>query len=494
MSQQILNLEELRTLESRYAKQLPDGELMRRAGTVLAEEIAAVTPEGGHIVFVCGPGNNGGDGFTAARLLKSRGFKVTCALIGCEKPKTADALAAFLAWESAGGLTISDPYNADKADTVVDGLLGIGINTPLRGDILDAAMWFNERQAVHISIDIPSGLNPMTGNWVGSIKGCRADITVSMFAPKAGCFMNDGADAAGRITVHELDISVPLTQVGLIEKEDFRHLLEKRPNNSHKGIFGHVAVIGGETGTVGAAYLAARAALKLGAGRVTCELLSANAPVVDPLFPELMFAATPVDLTQTSCNVIGCGMGFSEKAIHRLEAAIAADVPLVIDADALRLLAENQKLQDAVLSRRAHTVITPHPAEAAALLHRSVDKILEDRISAARELAVQTGAISVLKGAGSVVALRSSRTWVNPTGNACLATAGSGDVLAGMIGAVFAQGFDLVTSVLSAVWLHGQSIQGRLAGVTASDIAPLSASLLETLRRKNTEKYALSLS
>ncbi len=485
MSQQILTNEELRALETRYAKQLPEGELMRRAGTALAKEIARLTPAGGHVVFACGAGNNGGDGFTAARLLKAQGFSVTCALVGADKPKAADALRAFEAWEASGGLTISDPYNAEKADTVVDALLGIGIDKPLRGDILDAALWFNEREATHISVDIPSGLNPETGHWVGGIKGCIADITVTFFSPKAGCFMNEGADASGKVVNCELDVSVPLSQVGLIEPDDFRHLIEIREKNSHKGTFGHVIVIGGEKGTVGAAFLAARAALTMGAGRVSVELMAQDAPLLDIEYPEIMFADKPLDLKKAQAIVIGCGMGFSEKAIARFKEAIATDVPLIIDADALRLLAKDQKLQDAVLARKAHTVITPHPAEAADLLHRDMKKVLEDRISSTRELAIQTGAITLLKGAGTVVALRSSRTWINPARNGLLASAGSGDVLSGMLGALFAQGFDLVTATLGALWLHGESVRNRYACVRASDIITGAATLLEELRKNN---------
>ena len=173
MSQPILNLDELKTLEERMTHALGEGELMRRAGSVLAEEIASVTPPSGHVVFICGPGNNGGDGFTAARVLLARGFRVTCALIGCDKPKTQDARNAYEAWEKAGGPTIADPYNAAKADTVVDALFGTGVRSALKGDFLDAALWFNERRATRISVDIPSGLNPMTGFWLGGIKGCR---------------------------------------------------------------------------------------------------------------------------------------------------------------------------------------------------------------------------------------------------------------------------------------------------------------------------------
>lgn len=487
MAQQILNLDELASLEHRYQSQLPPAELMRRAGLVIAERIGESLQAGGHVVFICGPGNNGGDGFAAARLLLERGYKVTVALIGCGKPKTEDALRMYEAYAAAGGAVIADPYNADKADVVVDALFGTGLKKPLAGEFQDAAMWFNERQALHVSVDIPSGLDSMTGRWVGGVKGCMADVTVSMLAPKAGCFMCEGADAAGVVEVNELGVSVPLSTVGLIEPDDFRHVLEERSRNSHKGDYGHVAVVGGETGTIGAAILAARAAIVTGAGRVTVEFMSNKAPAFDAIYPELMIADGEIDLSKTSCNVVGCGMGFSEKARKRLRQAIEAPVPLILDADALRILAEDLSLQDALLARRAHTVITPHPGEAAAIIRSTIEKVQADRIGAARELSIQTGAISILKGAGSVVTLRSSRTWINPTGNAMLATAGSGDVLSGMLGAFFAQGYDMVSATLAAVYLHGKSCEQYAAGVTASDIAPAAAELLNSMRLRRPE-------
>lgn len=487
MAQQILNLDELASLEHRYQSQLPPVELMRRAGLAITDRIGASLEPGRHVVFICGPGNNGGDGFAAARLLLDRGYRVTVALIGCDKPRTEDALAMYEAYTAAGGKVIADPYNADKAEVVVDALFGTGLKKPLQGDYQDAAMWFNERQALHISVDIPSGLDPMTGRWVGGVKGCMADVTLAMLAPKAGCYMCEGADAAGVVELNELGVSVPLSTIGLIEPDDFRHLLEERSRNSHKGTYGHVAVVGGETGTIGAAVLAARAAIVSGAGCVTVEFMSDKAPAFDTIYPELMVSAGEIDLTQTDCNVVGCGMGFSAKARKRLEDAIASPVPLIVDADALRMIADDVTLQDKLLARKAHTVITPHPGEAAAIIHSTVEKVQADRIGAARELAVQTGAISILKGAGSVVTLRSSRTWINPTGNAMLATAGSGDVLSGMLGAFFAQGLDLVTSTLAAVWLHGKAVEEYAAGVTASDIAPAAAQILNRMRLSRPE-------
>lgn len=482
MSTTLLNLEELAELEERQSHILPEGTLMDRAGFVCANWIDDQCDAASTIVILCGPGNNGGDGYTAALHLKGRGHHVICVAVGGKAPKTVDAKRAYDKWLAKGGEVIEDPYMAPKADVVVDAMLGVGITKPVSGDFIDAVLWFNERQALHMAIDIPTGIDAEKGTWVGGIKGCMADMTLNLISAKAGCFMNDGKDASGMVTLSELDVSVPLSSMGLIDTDDFKHVLELRKYNSHKGSYGHCVVIGGSKGKTGAAILAARSALKLGAGSVTVELLVDNAPAYDPMQPELMITNDEVDLSTADVIVIGCGIGFSDRAKKRLSDAIDTNVPIIIDADALTIISEDQSLEDRLLERRAHTVMTPHPGEAARLLHRDVKEIQADRITSARELSLQTGAIVVLKGTGTVVSLRSSRTWVNPTGNACLATAGSGDVLAGMIGALFAQKFDMVSATLGAVWLHGESVRARNTGIVAMDIADRAARALEILR------------
>ena len=482
MSTTLLSLEELGELETRVSHVLPQGTLMDRAGFVAANWIDDQCDAASTIVILCGQGNNGGDGYTAAVHLKSRGHNVICVAIGGKKPKTEDALRAYNRWIEKGGEVIDDPYMAPKADVVVDAMLGVGITKAISGDYIDAALWFNERQALHMAIDIPTGIDAEKGNWVGGIKGCVADMTLNLISAKAGCFMNDGKDASGMVTLSELDVSVPLSSLSLIDTDDFKHILELRKYHSHKGTYGHCLVIGGDKGKVGAALLAARSALKLGAGSVTVELMAENAPLYDPMQPELMITDEPVDFSVADVIVIGCGLGFSQKAKDRLVAAVRSNVPLIIDADALTMISQDQSLEDEVLARKAHTVITPHPGEAARMLHRDVKSIQEDRVTSARELSLQTGAITVLKGTGTVVTLRSSRSWINPTGNACLATAGSGDVLDGMIGAFFAQKFDIVSATLGAVWLHGEAVRARNTGIVAMDICERAARALEILR------------
>ena len=486
MSLTILTADELQNLEMRAANQLGADTLMKRAGAAAAELIMKRLEDAGveqrRVPLLVGPGNNGGDALACACELREKGAVVNVVLPGGRRPTSALALAQLERWTQAGGTTYDDPYMTEKADCVVDGLFGTGLAKPITGDYLDAVLWFNERQALKVSLDIPSGLNPVTGHWTGSYPGCSADVTITFLCVKSGLYMCEGADAAGEIVLNELDVSVPLSPLSVIGTDEFPRVLRPRVKNSHKGDYGSVAVIGGTDGMIGASILAARAALISGAGRVTLECRAEHAPHVDMVYPEIMFATKPVNLEDFDAIVLGCGLGTSAEAKARVIEALNCQKPLILDADALNIIAADIKLQDMVLARRAPTVLTPHPGEAARLLRRDTAGVTADRVAACRELAVQTGAIVVLKGAGTVISMRSSRTWINPTGSPMLATGGSGDVLAGMIGAMFAQGYDMVESVLAAVYFHGLSAEGLEAGFTAGEIAPNAMALVHDAR------------
>lgn len=486
MSLTILTADELQNLEMRAANQLGADTLMKRAGAAAAELIMKRLEDAGveqrRVTLLVGPGNNGGDALACACELREKGAVVNVVLPGGRRPTSALALAQLERWTQAGGTTYDDPYMTEKADCVVDGLFGTGLAKPITGDYLDAVLWFNERQALKVSLDIPSGLNPVTGHWTGSYPGCSADVTITFLCVKSGLYMCEGADAAGEIVLNELDVSVPLSPLSVIGTDEFPRVLRPRVKNSHKGDYGSVAVIGGTDGMIGASILAARAALISGAGRVTLECRAEHAPHVDMVYPEIMFATKPVNLEDFDAIVLGCGLGTSAEAKARVIEALNCQKPLILDADALNIIAADIKLQDMVLARRAPTVLTPHPGEAARLLRGDTAGVTADRVAACRELAVQTGAIVVLKGAGTVISMRSSRTWINPTGSPMLATGGSGDVLAGMIGAMFAQGYDMVESVLAAVYFHGLSAEGLEAGFTAGEIAPNAMALVHDAR------------
>ena len=463
MSLTILTADELQNLEMRAANQLGADTLMKRAGAAAAELIMKRLEDAGveqrRVTLLVGPGNNGGDALACACELREKGAVVNVVLPGGRRPTSALALAQLERWTQAGGTTYDDPYMTEKADCVVDGLFGTGLAKPITGDYLDAVLWFN-----------------------GSYPGCSADVTITFLCVKSGLYMCEGADAAGEIVLNELDVSVPLSPLSVIGTDEFPRVLRPRVKNSHKGDYGSVAVIGGTDGMIGASILAARAALISGAGRVTLECRAEHAPHVDMVYPEIMFATKPVNLEDFDAIVLGCGLGTSAEAKARVIEALNCQKPLILDADALNIIAADIKLQDMVLARRAPTVLTPHPGEAARLLRRDTAGVTADRVAACRELAVQTGAIVVLKGAGTVISMRSSRTWINPTGSPMLATGGSGDVLAGMIGAMFAQGYDMVESVLAAVYFHGLSAEGLEAGFTAGEIAPNAMALVHDAR------------
>ena len=487
MSRTIMNLEESRELEARCAVRMGLDTLMRRAGTFAAKWLdeRLSCP---HVTVLAGPGNNGGDAIVCACELKRLGHTVQLVMPGGE-PKTELAREMLADWIALGGTVISDPYMTEKADAVVDGLFGTGLKRPITGDYLDAILWFNERQCFRLALDVPSGLHSETGHWVGTMPGVTADATVTFLSAKSGLYMNEGVDAAGAVVVSELDVSVPLTRLGLIEYSDFDHICQPRPKFSHKGTFGHVAVVGGAEGHIGAALLSARAALRMGAGTVTVELLTPNAMMVDPVAPELMFSSTPLDFSRFTAAVIGPGLGQSAAAKARLEAALASNIPLVLDADALNLIAGDKALLTTLLHRTVATVLTPHEAEGARLLKVTPQIIQSDRVNAVRDIALQTGAITVLKGPGTLIAMRSSRTWLSPYATASLATAGSGDVLSGMIASFLGQRYDTVESVLGAVMLHGYAGKERVAGLTASEIASIAVEPLETYRRTNARPY-----
>lgn len=481
MNPALLDLDAIRQLETRAARGQPPGALMARAGAATAAWIAQRVPAGATVVFVCGPGNNGGDGFVAARLIAAEGRRVACVLVGADEPTASDAREAFAAYTATGLSVLRDPYDAPAPALVVDALLGIGVARPLAGEFLDAVQWMNERQAPRLALDVPSGLDAERGTWVGGVAGVRADATLSFIAAKPGLFTADGPDAAGTVEVADLAVPVPLANLNLVTPHDFRHVIAPRRRNSHKGSYGDCVVVGGARGMVGSALIAGRAALRLGAGRVLVDCIGAPDLLVDPHQPELMFrplAAVP----EPQAVVLGCGLGQGEAAQRAVVAALALPCPLVIDADALNLIASDEALATQLLTRSAPTVLTPHPLEAARLLKRSAAEVQADRVAAARELALATGCIVVLKGAGSVIALRSGRAWINPTGAPALATAGTGDALAGMLGAFFAPGYDMVSATLAAVWLHGRAGEGVAAGLVAGDVAPRAAAVLADLR------------
>jgi len=482
MGEPLYRVDELRALEQAAQATLAPGTLMQRAGVAAATLLARRLPQGrGRVRVICGPGNNGGDGYVCALELMRRGVDVQCIALGAATAE--DARDAFARWAGAGGVTLTSLAVDDGCDAVIDAMFGIGMTRPLGGSYLAATDWINRQRAAVLALDVPSGLDADRGCWVGDVPGVRAAATVTFIGGKPGLFTGEGCEAAGRVDIEPIGVAAGPCSGVLATPADFAELLVRRSRNTHKGSFGSVAIVGGNVGMVGAPLLAARAALRLGAGRVYVDCVGAPELRLDPLQPELMFRPAAGLDALASC-VVGCGLGEDATARSALASALDRRCPLVIDADALNLLAADEALAAACVGRTAETVLTPHPLEAARLLRTGPADVQRDRVAHALELARRFAALVVLKGAGSVVAGADGRFAINPTGSPALATAGTGDVLAGMIGALLCQCDDARQAVYAAVWLHGAAADafGADLGLVAGDIAPMAARRLAELR------------
>ncbi|MDR0735682.1 MAG: NAD(P)H-hydrate dehydratase [Zoogloeaceae bacterium] len=453
----------LRHLESLHAGEA----LMRRAGTAAAawaEELLGKTRRASASVLVlAGPGNNGGDALTLASLLRRRRIHVSVVFFGQIERLPKDAAQACQQFIAEGGQLLPDIPPEARCDLIVDGLFGIGLTHPLEGEAARLVMAANrlarEWDCPLLALDCPSGLNADTGFCQGAV--IYATHTLSFIAAKPGFYTADGVDCCGRICVDSLGISpdAALSPDGQrITLDTFAHCLQPRKRNSHKGIYGSVGVIGGAHSMSGAALLTGRAALKLGAGCVFLGLLDPQAPGVDFVHPELMIRK-PESVFDAILSALACGpgMGRSDHAAELLELAIGYPAPLILDADALNLLAFDDNLQNALLGRKAATFLTPHPAEAARLLDLQTVDIQQGRIRMAQELAHCYHAWVVLKGSGSVISDPDGAWWINTTGNPGLSGPGFGDVLSGMLLALLGQGWPPGAAMQAAVHLHGQA-------------------------------------
>lgn len=481
MGTPLYSVQELRQIEARAQAGLAAGELMRRAGTAAARLIHQ-TQSDATVLIVCGPGNNGGDGYVCATELRRLGHQV--AVVALAAAATDDARAAAGDFTQDGGQVLSE-FPVRPFDVVVDAMFGIGATRPLVGAFLDAARTLSARAATVVALDVPSGLDADTGAWVGDVPGVRADRTITFLGGKPGLYTHDGVDAAGTVSIESLGVEPAASPGMLLEPSDFCAALAPRARNSHKGSFGNVLVVGGHVGMVGAALIAARAALRLGAGRVYVDCIGAPQMRLDPAQPELMFRRA-ADVTPVDAIVIGCGLGADAVAVQAIEFALSQPTPLVIDADALNLIAAQPRLREAMLGQRAARVLTPHPLEAGRLLGSDARTVQSDRVGAARDLADRLASVIVLKGAGTVLAEPGGTYWISQTGSPALASAGTGDALAGMIGALIAQRVAPAQAARAAVWLHGAAANefGDEIGLAASEVAPIAARILSRLRRR----------
>ena len=463
----LFDVAEVRRIEQDAAARLPPHTLMQRAGLAVARLALAIAPHARTVWVACGPGNNGGDGFEAAMHLKQWGKNPVVTWLGDEARVPADARASLQRARGAGVVFASEP--PQQWDLALDALLGIGAVRALDGDLKDWAQRLSASEAPVLSIDIPSGLASDTG----SGDAVRASHTLSLLALKPGLFTADGRDAAGEIWFDGLGVDAPAAEA--CARLGRQPQDAPRPHASHKGSYGDVAVIGGAPGMSGAALLAATAALHHGAGRVFVGLLDGGSLAVDPLQPDVMLRAwDSLDLRAMS---VACGCGGGEAVRAVLPKVLSTASSLVLDADALNAIAADTQLQSLLRARGERsghaTVITPHPLEAARLLSQDTATVQRDRLAAALELAAHFGCTAVLKGSGTVIASPGQLPAINPTGNARLATAGTGDVLAGMVAARLAGGHEPFNAACAAVFAHGRAADRWPAGqpLTASALA-----------------------
>jgi hydroxyethylthiazole kinase-like uncharacterized protein yjeF len=447
MSEPIYLTKDIRRIEE-AAKDAP---LMQRAGAAAAELAARLCAEDAKDVLVlAGPGNNGGDARIVADLLRQKFFRVTV----------------------AGAADLAALPVPRRWGLVVDGLFGIGLTRPVETDFAKLVDYANAQDCARLALDIPSGIESDTGRVLG--RAVRATHTITFIALKPGLLTLDGPDHCGEIAVAGLELDLrklARPNAWVASPALFAEALKPRPRNFHKGKAGSLAILGGAAGMTGAALLAGRAALRLGAGRVYVGMLEETS--LDPVTPELMLRHPDDALGQDlDAIVVGPGLGQSERAEALVGAVLASDMPCVLDADALNLIADNRDLRAACAKRRADTLLSPHPGEAARLLGTTIPEVQQDRVAAAQRLARELNAHACLKGNGSVLVARDGHWFVNTTGNPGMASAGMGDVLSGILGALLAQKISGEAALVLGVHLHGAAADaaGHGVGLTASEL------------------------
>ena len=470
--QALLGVVATRQTEALARATLPAHTLMQRAGLAVAKLAMAIAPHAQRIWIACGPGNNGGDGLEAAVHLCNWGKEPIVTWLGELGHISPDTLASHERAVSAG-VTFSHNAPTD-VQLCIDALLGIGANT--REPQTQMMAWIgqiNDSGLPILAVDMPTGLDANTG--MTTNLHVKATHTLSLLTLKPGLFTGHGRDASGTVWLD--DLKVPKSLLQSIRPEAMllaQPLPTVRPHASHKGTFGDLAVVGGAPGMTGAALLAASAALHAGAGRVFVGLLDGGALSVDTSQPELMFR--PVDTLDFSAMTVVCGCGGGDAVKTILRKVLMDSSAVVIDADALNAISEDRSLQALVTARAARaaaTVLTPHPLEAARLLGCTSSQVQQDRLAAAAQLAQRFACTIILKGSGTVITAPHQTPIINPTGNARLATGGTGDVLAGMVGAKLAAGTPAFQAACDAAYQHGQIADEwpSTAVLTASKLA-----------------------
>lgn len=475
----------------RLAQQLPgiDGSvLMRRAGSAAFDVLRSHWPQARRLLIFCGGGNNGGDGYVLAELAQRAGFSVTLVALVAAEQLRGEALVACRNAVAAGVEPL--PFAAERlvdtqSDLLVDALLGTGLSGEPRAEYRAAIDWINASALPVLALDLPSGLDADTGRVWGA--AVRADLTIAFIAAKRGMLTGAGPDHCGLLGFADLELPGALHQK--LESEPVLRLtstllpqwLARRPRSAHKGMFGHLLIVGGNHGYGGAVSIAAEAALRAGAGLVTIATRGAHLSALLARRPEAMVRAVESGqdleplLALPTVILLGPGLGQDAWAEQMVQRVLGSELPLVVDADGLNLLARR-----ATPVRRENWILTPHPGEAARLLGCDSREVEADRFAAVQRLAERHGGVALLKGAGTLVASAAVGGGVAlcAAGNPGMASGGMGDLLSGLIAALLAQQLSLVDAARAGVLLHAmagdEAAGGNERGLLATDLlAPL---------------------
>ncbi|HPF57608.1 MAG TPA: NAD(P)H-hydrate dehydratase [Candidatus Competibacteraceae bacterium] len=460
---------------------IPGYTLMNRAGEAAFNLLGQHWPNARRIAVVCGGGNNGGDGYVVARLAHQAGLQVRVLTLADPEQLSGDAQTAWQDALAAGTpITPFSTVGLDDTELLVDAILGTGLEREVSGAWRDAIQAMNAYPAGILALDIPSGLHADTGAVLGV--AIHAAATITFIGLKLGLFTGQGPSCCGKIHFANLDVPPEIYPAlhpacWRYAGEDLPGLLPLRERSAHKGHFGHVLVIGGEQGMAGAARMAGEAAARCGAGLTSIATRAAHAGLQAAVRPELMFQGVETSeeleplLNRATVIAIGPGLGRTDWGRTMLQAALASDKPLVVDADGLNLLAIEPVF-------RENWILTPHPGEAARLLKMTPNEVEADRITAVEDLALRYGGVAVLKGAGSLIASKEEgRVALCTAGNPGMASGGMGDVLTGVIAALLAQSLPPFAAAKAGVYLHGlagdQAAQtGGERGLLATDLLP----------------------